>query len=153
MLTFVIVGAVGLVVLLVSVVFDDLLDIADGTVSGASLGAGAVGFGAIGAIVTANGLPTVWAYGLSLVFGALVMFAIGKFVARLKETEDGAPRDLVGMTGTVTSAVGPGRGEVSLDDPTILERRLAFADADIPEGTRIVVTQAAGTRVKVAPES
>src|SRR5690606_28077373 len=59
MLTFVIVGAVGLVVLLVSVVFDDLLDIADGTVSGASLGAGAVGFGAIGAIVTANGLPTV----------------------------------------------------------------------------------------------
>lgn len=153
MLTFVIVGAVGLVVLLVSVVFDDLLDLADGTVSGASLGAGAVGFGAIGAIVTANGLPTVWAYALSIVFGALVMFAIGKFVARLKETEDGAPRDLVGLTGTVTSAVGPGRGEVSLDDPTILERRLAFADVEIPEGTRVVVTQAAGTRVKVAPES
>lgn len=153
MLTFVIVGAVGLVVLLVSVVFDDLLDLADGTVSGASLGAGAVGFGAIGAIVTANGLPTVWAYALSIVFGALVMFAIGKFVARLKETEDGAPRDLVGLTGTVTSAVGPGRGEVSLDDPTILERRLAFADVEIPEGTRVVVTQAAGTRVKVAPQS
>ena len=153
MLTFVIVGAVGLVVLLVSVVFDALLDLADGTVSGASLGAGAVGFGAIGAIVTANGLPTVWAYALSIVFGALVMFAIGKFVARLKETEDGAPRDLVGLTGTVTSAVGPGRGEVSLDDPTILERRLAFADVEIPEGTRVVVTQAAGTRVKVAPQS
>ena len=153
MLTFVIVGAVGLVVLLVSVVFDDLLDLADGTVSGASLGAGAVGFGAIGAIVTANGLPTVWAYALSIIFGAVVMFAIGKFVARLKETEDGAPRDLVGLTGTVTSAVGPGRGEVSLDDPTILERRLAFADVEIPEGTRVVVTQAAGTRVKVAPES
>lgn len=153
MLTFVIVGAVGLVVLLVSVVFDDLLDLADGTVSGASLGAGAVGFGAIGAIVTANGLPTVWAYALSIVFGALVMFAIGKFVARLKETEDGVPRDLVGLTGTVTSAVGPGRGEVSLDDPTILERRLAFADVEIPEGTRVVVTQAAGTRVKVAPQS
>ena len=150
MLTFVIVGAVGLVALLISVVFDDLLDLGDGTVSGASLGAGAVGFGAIGAIVTANGLPTVWAYGLSVAFGLIVMVAIGKFVARLKATEDGGGPELVGMTGTVTSAVGPARGEVSLDDPAILERRLAFADEEIPEGTRVVVLQAAGTRVKVA---
>ena len=153
MLPFVIVGAAGLVVLLVAVVFDDRFDLGDGTVSGAGLGAGAVGFGAIGAIVTAYDLPQVWAYVLSALFGVVVMVAIGKLVARLKATEDQGAPDLLGMTGTVTSAVRPGRGEVSLDHPAILERRLAFSDEELAEGTRIVVVQVAGTRLKVAPEN
>lgn len=153
MLPFVIVGAVGLVILIVAVVFDDLFDFGDGTVSGAGLGAGAVGFGAIGAIVTAYEWPLVWAYVLSALFAVVIMVGIGKLVHRLKATEDQGPPELVGMTGTVTSAVRPGRGEVSLDHPAILERRLAFSDEEIPEGSRIVVVQVAGSRLKVAREN
>lgn len=152
MTTFIIVGAIGLVLLLIALPLDDVLDLGDGAVSGTSLGAGAVAFGAIGAIVTANGLPTVWAYVLSLVFAALVMVGVQKLVGRLKATEDGQPRVLTGVQGIVTAPVSPtGSGEVSLDDPRELERRLAWADVTIPSGTRVVVVEQSGSRVKVTP--
>jgi membrane protein implicated in regulation of membrane protease activity len=152
MITFIVIGGIGLLVLLIALPFGDALDLGDGAVSGTSLGAGAVAFGAIGAIVTANGLPTVWAYVASAVFALLTMVAVQKLVARLKATEDGGPRVLTGVTGLVTSTITPsGSGEVSLDDPRELERRLAWADVEIPSGTRIVVLEQSGSRVKVAP--
>ena len=56
------------------------------------------------------------------------------------------------FTGVVTSTIVPGgSGEVSLDDPTELERRLAWADVEIAAGTRVVVVEQAGSRVKVTP--
>ena len=61
MTTFIIIGAIGLLVLLVALPLGDVFDVGDGALSGTSLGAGAVAFGAIGTIVTANGLATVWA--------------------------------------------------------------------------------------------
>ena len=153
MLTFIIVGAVGLLLLLGSVTIGDALDIGDGAVSGTSLGAALVGFGAIGAIVTANGLPTGWAYVASVVFALLVLLGVNKMVNALRATEDGQPRALAGVAGVVTSTIRPttGAGEVSLDDPRELERRLAWADVEIPEGTRIVVVEQSGGRVKVRP--
>lgn len=150
MVTFFIVGGVGLLMLLVSLVLDDLLDLGDGPVSGTSLGAGLVAFGALGSIVKANGLETVWAYAAAAVFGALVIWGVQAVVTRLKESEDGAPRVLVGVQGTVTATIRGGAGEVSLDDPRELERRLAWADEPIEEGTRIVVLEQSGSRVKVA---
>ncbi len=115
-------------------------------------GAGAVAFGAIGAIVTVNGLPIVWAYVASAVFAALVVLGVQQLVKRLRDTEDGTAYSLVGVSGVVTSTVVPnGAGEVSLDDPRELERRLAWADVEIPAGARIVVLEQAGSRVKVTP--
>lgn len=151
MITFAIIGGVGLLLLLVSFVVDDLFDLGDGAVSGTSLGAGAVAFGALGAIVTANGLPTAWAYVASFVFGVLTLFGVQAMIRRLKETEDGKPVILVGVAGVVTSTVTPGGGEVSLDDPRELERRLAWSDSEVPVGSRIVVLEQSGSRVKVAP--
>lgn len=151
MITFAIIGGVGLLLLLVSFVVDDLFDLGDGAVSGTSLGAGAVAFGALGAIVTANGLPTAWAYVASLVFGVLTLFGVQAMIRRLKETEDGKPVVLVGVAGVVTSTVTPAGGEVSLDDPRELERRLAWSDSEVPVGSRIVVLEQSGSRVKVAP--
>lgn len=153
MITFVVIGAIGLLVLLVSLVVDDLLDLGDGAVSGTSVGAGAVAFGAIGSIVTANGLPTVWAYVLAVAFGLVTLLGVQSLVGRLKATEDGQPRVLTGVTGAVTATVTASGGEVSLDDPRELERRLAWADEEIAAGTRIVVVEQSGSRVKVAPVS
>ena len=153
MITFVVIGGIGLLVLLVSLVVDDLLDLGDGAVSGTSLGAGAVAFGAIGSIVTANGLPTVWAYVLAVAFGIVTLLGVQALVGRLKASEDGQPRVLTGVAGTVTATVTTSGGEVSLDDPRELERRLAWADEEIPAGSRIVVVEQSGSRVKVTPES
>jgi membrane protein implicated in regulation of membrane protease activity len=153
MITFVVIGGIGLLVLLVSLVVDDLLDLGDGAVSGTSLGSGAVAFGALGSIVTANGLPTVWAYVSAVVFGLATLLGVQVVVRRLKESEDGQPRVLTGVGGTVTSTVTAAGGEVSLDDPRELERRLAWADEEIAVGSRIVVLEQSGSRVKVAPAS
>ncbi len=154
MVTFIVIGGVGLLMLLVSLVLDDILDLGDGLVSGTSLGAGLVAFGALGAIVKANGLATGWAYAAAVAFGALVLFGVQAVVRRLKESEDGQPRVLTGVQGVVTSTItGSGAGEVSLDDPRELERRLAWSDTPIDVGTRIVVLEQSGSRVKVAPVS
>ncbi len=152
MIVFVVIGGAGLALLLLSLVLGDLVDFGDGDVSGTSLGAGAVAFGAIGAIVTVNGLPIIWAYVASAVFAALVVLGVQQLVKRLRDTEDGTAYSLVGVSGVVTSTVVPnGAGEVSLDDPRELERRLAWADVEIPAGARIVVLEQAGSRVKVTP--
>lgn len=152
MIIFIVIGALGLLLLLVALPLGDVFDIGDGALSGTSLGAGALAFGAIGAIVTANGLPTGWAYVASAVFALLTVLGVQRLVARLKATEDGQPRTLTGVQGVVTSTVAPGRsGEVSLDDARELERRLAWADVEIAEGTRIVVVEQSGGRVKVTP--
>ena len=152
MLTFIVIGGVGLLMLLVSLVLDDLLDVGDGLISGTSLGAGLVAFGALGSIVKANGLATGWAYAAAVVFGVLVLFGVQAVVTRLKESEDGGPVVLTGVQGVVTATVtATGAGEVSLDDPRELERRLAWADTTIDAGTRIVVLEQSGSRVKVAP--
>jgi hypothetical protein len=50
------------------------------------------------------------------------------------------------------STVSPAGGEVSLDGPQEVERRLAYADETIVEGVRIRVVEHSGTRVKVVAE-
>lgn len=152
MTVFIIIGVVGLVLLLVSTLLGEFLELGDGAVSGTSLGAGAVGFGAIGAIVTASGLDVGWAYLASVVFAVLVVLGVQRLISTLRASEDGQPLELTGVHGIVTSTILPGRqGEVSLDDPRELERRLAWADVEIPSGTHVVVLLQSGSRVKVAP--
>jgi membrane protein implicated in regulation of membrane protease activity len=152
MTVFIIIGAVGLVLLLASLVIGEVFELGDGVLSGTSLGAGAVGFGAIGAIVTANDLAVGWAYVASAAFAVLVVLGVQKMISTLRDTEDGQPRDLTGVQGIVTSTITPGgQGEVSLDDPQELERRLAWADVELAHGTRVVVLLQSGSRVKVAP--
>ncbi|MCL3860959.1 NfeD family protein [Actinotalea sp. K2] len=152
MITFIIIGAVGMLLLLISLPLGDVFELGDGALSGTSLGAGAVAFGAIGAIVTANGLPTVWAYVASAVVAVIAVIGVQLVIKQLRDTEDGQPRTLTGGGGVVTSTITPhSNGEVSLDDPHEVERRLAWADVTIPSGARIVVVEQSGSRVKVAP--
>jgi len=151
---FLVIGGIGLVVLLASLVFGDIFesfDIGEGGFSGIAAGVGAVVFGASGVIALASDLALLWAYVIGVGF-ALVAFAAAQgLVKRLSDTEDAPPPPLDGAFGTTTSTTGPSGGEVRLEGVRDLEARLAWADEEIAAGTRVVVVAVSGSRVHVRP--
>ncbi|MGP7959410.1 NfeD family protein [Sanguibacter sp. A247] len=151
MTIFVIIGVVGLLLVIGSMLLGEFIDFGDGIVSGTGLGVGAIVFSAIGIMTTANDLPTWLVYGGSALAGILALWLAQLTITRVQATEDGQPLHLVGMTGVAKSDITPQRGEVFLDAPQEIERRMAWSDAPIDEGTRIVVVAHEGSRVKVAP--
>lgn len=155
LLPFLIVGGVGLALLLVSLILGDVFDhfeIGDGAVSGTALAVGLVVFGAAGTLTASFGLGLGWAYALAAVL-AIVAYVLSVLVVRnLTRSSDGAPVSTIGFTGTARSDISASGGEVSLDAPGEVERRMAFSDEPIAEGTRIRVVEHSGTRVKVVAE-
>nr|WP_198425655.1 NfeD family protein [Microbacterium ureisolvens] len=152
---FLIVGGVGLAVLLISLIVGDIFDhfdIGDGAISGTALGIAAVVFGASGALITTNGLDTIWAYVLAAVLAIVAYVIAVVFVKRLTKSSDGVPASALGLSGVTRSTISPAGGEVSLDGPHEVERRLAYADETIAEGVRVRVVEHSGTRVKVVAE-
>lgn len=149
MLTFVIIGAVGLMLVLLSMVVGEFIDFGDGVLSGTSLGVGGLVFGAVGLITRANGLSDLWTYVGSAAVALIVLVLVQLTIKRLRDTEDGKPVSLVGVTGIAMSDIGNTTGEVNLDHPREMERRMAWADERITSGSRIKVIVHAGSRVKV----
>ncbi|MGR2753481.1 NfeD family protein [Agromyces arachidis] len=155
LLPFLIVGGLGLALLVISLLVGDVLDhfdVGDGMVSGTALAVAFTVFGAAGAITASGGLDLVWAYVLAVALGALAYVAAALAVRSLARSSDGVPTSAVGLTGVATAEIGTAAGEVRLDGPGEVERRLAFADAPIPEGARVRVVAHAGSRVKVVAE-
>lgn len=155
LLPFLIVGGIGLVVLLISLLLGDIFDhfeIGDGAISGTALGIAAVVFGAAGVLTSTAGLDQIWAYVLAAVFAILAYLVAALFVRRLTKSSDGAPASALGLTGVTRSTVSAAGGEVSLDGPGEIERRLAYSDETIAEGVRIRVIEHSGTRVKIVAE-
>jgi membrane protein implicated in regulation of membrane protease activity len=155
MLPFLIVGGVGLAVLLISLIVGDIFDhfeIGDGAISGTALGVAAVVFGASGVLTSTSGLDTVWAYVLAIVLAVAAYVIALLLVKRLTKSSDGVPASALGLSGVTRSTVSAAGGEVSLDGPHEVERRLAFSDETIAEGVRIRVVEHSGTRVKVVAE-
>lgn len=155
LLPFLIVGGVGLVLLLISLVLGDILDhleIGDGAISGTALSAGLVVFGAAGALTVTAGLDLVWAYVLAAVLAIVAYILSALLVRNLTRSSDGVPQSAVGLTGVATSDVSTAGGEVSLDGPGEIERRLAYSDVPIAEGARIRVIEHEGTRVRVTAD-
>ena len=155
MLPFLIVGGVGLAVLVISLLVGDIFDhfeIGDGAISGTALGVAAVVFGAAGVLTTTSGLDIVWAYVLAAVLAILAYLLALLFVKRITKSSDGIPLSAIGLTGVSRSDITPSGGEVSLDGPGEVERRLAYSDERIAEGARIRVIEHSGTRVKVVAE-
>lgn len=152
---FIIIGGIGLVVLLISLLVGDIFDhfeIGEGAISGTALGIAAVVFGASGVLTSQAGLETVWAYVLAAVLAIAAYLVALLAVNRLTKSSDGTPVNAVGLTGVSTSPISPAGGEVSLDGPHEIERRLAYSDYPIEQGRRIRVIEHAGTRVKVVAE-
>jgi membrane protein implicated in regulation of membrane protease activity len=145
---FVIVGAVGLLLLLSSILLGDLLDAiggGDGLVSGVALGAALAIYGVGGVLADQVGIGSV---ALALVALVVVQLAV-RFVAK---QESGGSYSPVGMVGVVTSPTSPTGGEVRLEHVRELERRLAVSDAPLSIGTRIRVVSEDGFRVRVEPQ-
>lgn len=149
MLPFLIVGGIGLLLVVFSLLFDEILDFLDGALSGTAVGSALVVFGASGAIAYANGLPAWSAYLISAVVGIVVLVGVQLVIRSLKRSEDGEPSSPVGLYGVSRSTITTTSGEVSLDGPHEIETRLAFADETIPRDTRIRVIELQGSRVRV----
>ncbi|MGH3706267.1 MAG: NfeD family protein [Agromyces sp.] len=152
LLPFLIVGGIGLVLLVISLVLGDIFDhleIGDGALSGTALAVGMVVFGASGALVASMGLDLVWVYVLSIVLAAVAYLLSVLAIRNLTRSSDGVPASAVGLSGVARSDVTTSSGEVSLDGPGELERRLAYSDEPISEGARVRVVEHAGSRVKV----
>jgi len=149
---FFVVGAIGLVLLVLSFVVGEVFEsfeIGDGGISGLAVGIGAVVFGASGVLALSSDLAVVWAYviavGFALVAGAVAQLLIN----RLAASEDAPPPSLEGAFGVLTATTGPEGGEVRLEGVRDLESRLAWADDELPAGTRVVVVGVSGSRVHV----
>lgn len=153
MLAFAIIGAFGIVVLLASLTFGELLeafDVADTGFSSMAIGVTLTGVGAIGVATTVNGLPLWAAFAASLLGGGLLGAFMQTMVRRLIATESGhAVFDVIDVEGTLTAATGPAGGEVRLDDPREVESRLAWSNEQMPSGTRVRVITQNGSRVQV----
>ena len=149
MLPFLIVGGIGLLLVVFSLMFDEILDFLDGALSGTAVGSALVVFGASGAIAISNGLPDWSAYLISAVIALVVFIGVQLLIRNLRRSEDGTPSSPVGLYGVTRSNVTTTSGEVSLDGPHEIETRLAFADEPIPRDTRIRVIELQGSRVRV----
>ena len=146
---FLVAAVVGAVVLLVSLLFDDVIDgLLPETewLSGPAIGAFFVAFGVVGWMLSDGiGAGDVAAAGAGV--GAGLVFGYGTY--RLAKTLMNAPTDptprtatLVGAHGTVVTAVrGGGSGEVVVrlaGQPTKL---LATSSADLATGSSVVVVE------------
>ncbi|WP_374946043.1 hypothetical protein [Agreia sp.] len=152
MLPFLIVGAIGLLLLLSSIIIGDLLDLVgagDGLVSGIAIGAALSIFGVAGVITVSNDLPTVLTYVIAVALALIALVAIQLFVSHIAKQESGGHYSPVGLVGFTTVSTGPSGGEVRLDDVRELERRPAVSDATLVAQTRIRVVEEDGYRVKV----
>lgn len=149
MTPFLIIGGIGLLLLVISLLFDEILDFLDGALSGTAIGSAMVVFGASGAIALSNGLPDWSAYLIAAGVGVAAFIAVQLLIRTLRRSEDGIPSSPVGLYGVTRSNVTTTSGEVSLDGPHEIETRLAFADEPIPRDTRIRVVEMQGSRVRV----
>jgi membrane-bound ClpP family serine protease len=154
MLPFLIVGAIGLLLLLTSIVIGDLLDLVgagDGLVSGIAVGAALSIFGVAGVITVSNDLPTVLTYVIAVALAVVALVAIQLFVSHIARQESGGHYSPVGLVGFTTVNTGPAGGEVRLDDVRELERRPAISETSLAAQTRIRVVEEDGYRVRVEP--
>jgi membrane protein implicated in regulation of membrane protease activity len=170
-LVFLVVGALGLAVLLLSLVVGELGDLAgdaDGPFSVPALAAllGGVGFGgAAAATLLPDGLPDAGRVLLALGVGLVVAVPLAWVAVRLSRALRDMPtaqtltrHHLVGAQGVVVSAVpSPGLGEVRL---TVAGQPLKYAarsDVPLSAGTPVYVVEALSeTAVQVvstAPET
>jgi membrane protein implicated in regulation of membrane protease activity len=156
---FIAVGVIGVVLLLVSILFDDMLDAVfpDVGIGGAEVGAFLAAFGLFGWAIDENSDVSI---GLALV-GALVGgVALGYLTYRFGKALWNMPTDAtptagatVGAEGRVVTTITAGRvGEVLVSLGGQPVKFYATSDADVGTGARVVVIAIESeTKVRVEP--
>ena len=166
MTVFIIVGAVGVLLVVVALVFGDIFDglfpdvsFGDngGLFSTEVVGAFLSGFGLAGALILAEtgavALATAGAVGAGGVLGAAT-YSFSRALIRMPT--DATPRssDLVGAIGTVVTRIpATGLGEVSVSSHGQRLKLSARADAPIAAGASIVVVDVTSSTSVVVTES
>ncbi|MGN0062721.1 MAG: hypothetical protein ACI379_00645 [Nocardioides sp.] len=146
-LMFVVVGVIGLALLLVSVVFDDVLSFLDFDtpfLSTAAIGAFLAGFGFCGLL-----LPDSWGAAAAVAGAAVSGVALAGLATWMtssladSRTDETVCADLVlGTMGTVVNRIDPGQyGEVSVTVAGHLMKYNAKSDEPLPSGARVVVVE------------
>ncbi|RYC05889.1 hypothetical protein [Nocardioides zhouii] len=161
MTVFLVIGALGVVLLLIALVLGDVLD---GAFEGLSAGffstealagfLGALGFG--GAIALSVTGSTSLAVVIGLVLGVLLGAAAARastFLHGTGETDTVRTSDMVEKIGTVVGAIPEGGfGTVSISAGGHLTRLNARSSVAVPAGTQVSVTQVISpTAVQVEP--
>ncbi len=142
-------AALGFILLVVGVVFDDVLDAIDGLELGSDwasvpvLGAGLGAFGVVGWLT----VGPMGAASLVVAGAGALVFAIGAawFVAKVRHgATDATPRssDLVGVAGKVVTPVVGGRGEVLVRLGGQPRKLTALSEHPHPLGDQVVVVEA-----------
>lgn len=146
-LMFLVVGIIGLSLLLVSVVFDDVLSFLDldtPFLSTAAIGAFLAGFGFTGLL-----LPDGWGVAAAVAGAAasgLLLAGLATWMTTSlanSRTDETVRAELVlGTTGTVVNRIDPGQyGEVSVNVAGHLMKYNAKSDEALATGSRIVVVE------------
>lgn len=139
MVTFAIIAAVGLLLLVATSFLDEIFNFGDGLFSGVTIGAGAMIFGASGVIALGSGLPSFVAYGISLALFFITLVITRKITSLAQASETKERPSMVGVEGTVTVTVSSNGGEVRLNSIHEMEPRMARSNEVIPTGTKIKV--------------
>jgi membrane protein implicated in regulation of membrane protease activity len=157
-IAYIIVGSFGLLMLAVTLFFDDILDgvldLDNAFLSGSAIGgfAAAFGFGGALALNAGAGVP------VSAVAGVAAGLLVGGVAGLVTRSLTKAPTALtpsmsnvVGCTGSVTATITPGSlGEVSVTVGSHTNRYYARSDFPLEVGTRIeVVSSLSATSVVV----
>lgn len=161
MTVFIVIGVIGLVLLLVSLVFGELFDGLDadagGLLSGPVIGAFLAAFGFGGALTmqaSDGGMGAGVAGGLGggVVVGGLAWLIVRTFM-RMPTDSSFRSADLVGTPATViTSVPAGGLGEVTLVHLGQITKLSARADQPLTAGTAVIVTAVvSSSSVVVAP--
>lgn len=154
MIAFLIVGGIGAALLLLSMLLGpifDFLDVLDGALSGTAVGSGLTIFGASGALVLSNDGPVWLAYTVAAVLFAAAVGVVSRMTSKLQKASVQVQHEVIGLTGVSITRITGALGEVQLNHPREINKRLAFCDGIIASGASIVVTELHGSRVKVAP--
>ena len=165
-LVFIVAMVVGLVLLLVTVVLDDVVGgILDGInvdidVGGVSIAPIALGFvamfgigGLFGTTVLDLGSAAASVVGaVAGLAGGLLVFGMFSFLARSQSQEAYSISDMVGVTGRVVVGIPKGRyGEVVVSFAGANQKKTATSDSEISTGSTVTVTGVAGSVLIVAP--
>lgn len=157
---FVVVGVIGALMLLLSMVFDGLEEMtglidtaAEGALSLVALGSGATIFGAAGFIAHSAGAPALVSVPLALVLALATWYGAARAIrAAKRSSRGGVTRSyLVGDTGVTTHETDSSYGEIRLDPPDGGIRLARSAGPTLPEGTRVRIAAMDGAKVVVVP--
>lgn len=162
MLTFLVIGGIGVALLVISLVLGDLLDglldFGPDFLSGAAIAGflGALGF--VGAVVQDQTGNVSLAVGIGALAGLVVGAGVGWLSVQLSRGGDEAnvrTGDLTGHAATVVSAIPvDGYGEVTLTVAGHITRLNARSAGELPAGTPVTITAVLSpTAVQVGPRA